>query len=67
MEDKKKMLLRGKKKLGKPVFNNILYGWFSAWGCFPGRELDTTLRGKNQDSGQTAEDATLSDGDKNTP
>jgi len=63
--DERKKLLRAKKKLGKPVFNNILFGWFSAWGCFPDRELDATLRGKKL-PGKT-EDATLADRDKNTP
>lgn len=62
MDDGLKTLLRGKKKKVKPIFCNSLFGWFSAWGCFPGRELDTGLR----ELGKT-EDATLVDRDKNTP
>lgn len=66
MEDEKKRLLRGKKKLGKPVFNNILFGWLYAQNCFPMQDLDATLRGKSEELGKN-ENATLSDRDKNIP
>lgn len=66
MDDGQKRLLRGKKKLPKPIFCNTLFGWYFAWGCFPGQVLDATLRGKSEKLGKN-EDATLLDRDKNTP
>lgn len=61
MVDKgKEKLLRGKKKLGKPIFNDVLFGWLYAQDCFPMQKSDATLRGKDSDT-------TLSDRDKNTP
>lgn len=59
--DKLNTLLHGRQDRFKGGFSGGLYSYLWSQGCFPDRELDATLRGKEEDPGKTEDGCTESD------